>query len=170
MIQVKELTDEEAARRIGEFMTSENAFEQTWAPNEKASVMAAPAKSLSNPNHQYWYVEQDGNVIAAIGVCENKYGSKGFEMDSDYLAVHKDHRRKGIATALLEYMERFVEKKQGRYVHILTCDIDSYDPARIFWENRGYDKVAVIPNYYVNGEGRVDYYKEFNLKDEKVGE
>jgi ribosomal protein S18 acetylase RimI-like enzyme len=160
MFEVQILKEEKTAKRIGEFLTSENAFEQTWAPNEKAMVMKAPLDSLENENHRYWYVEKDDKVIGAIGVRENKYGSGGYEMDADYVAVHKDFRRNGIASKLLSAMEHFVKEKNGRYIHVLTCDIDSYKPALSFYENNGYTKVAKMPNYYVENEGRIDYFKE----------
>lgn len=160
MFEIRELNDKETAIRIGEFMTSENVFEQQWTPNEKENVKAAIMRSLDNPNHQYWYMEDNGKIIAAIGVCENKYGSDGFEMDEDYAGVHKDYRRQHLATKLLESMENFVKSKAGRYIHILCCDIPSYAAARKFWLNAGYKQVAEIPNYYVPGEGRVDFYKE----------
>ena len=82
-------------------------------------------------------------------------------MDSDYVAIDKDYRGKGIATKLLSEVEKFVMENNGRYLHILTCDINSYKPARSFYEKNGYKKVAEIPNYYVSGEGRIDYFKEF---------
>ncbi len=160
MFEIKELHDLETAKRIAEFMTSENVFEQEWTPNEKENVTKAVLRSIDNPNHQYWYIEDKGEIIAAIGVCENKYGSNGFQMDEDYAGVHKAYRRNHLATGLLEKMESFVREKNGRYIHILCCDIPSYEAARKFWLNAGYTKVAEIPNYYVPGEGRVDYYKE----------
>jgi ribosomal protein S18 acetylase RimI-like enzyme len=160
MYTVKVLENKETARKIGEFLTSENAFDQTWAPNEKAMVMQAPLESLKSENHCYWYVENNGQIIGAIGVRENKYRSVGYEMNADYIAVHKDHRRRGIASMLIEKMENFVKERKGRYIHILTCDIESYKPALEFYENNGYKKVAELPNYYVEGEGRIDYLKE----------
>ena len=80
-------------------------------------------------------------------------------MDSDYVAVHKDYRHEGIATKLLQALEEYVKANDGRYIHVLSCDIDSYKPARLFYEKNGYKKVAEIPNYYVQGEGRIDYFK-----------
>lgn len=161
MFEIETLQDKETAIKIGQFLTSPNAFEQTWAPNEKRMVERAPIDSLTGKNHKYWYVEKAGEIIGAIGVRENKYGGGGYEMDSDYVAVHKDHRGKGIASQLLTEVEKFVKGNSGRYLHVLTCDIDSYNPARAFYEKNGYKKVAEIPNYYVPGEGRVDYMKEF---------
>lgn len=87
--------------------------------------MQAPLESLDNPNHRYWYIENEtGEIIAALGVRENKYGSGGYEMDQDYVAVHKNYRKKGFAKSLLK------------------------------------EKVAEIPDYYVEGEGRIDYFKK----------
>lgn len=159
MYKIEKLVDKKTAIKIGDFLTGPNAFDQTWAPNEKEIVKKAVLESLSGKNHQYWYVEDADDIIAAIGVRENKYGSGGYEMDSDYISVHKDYRRKGIANMLLKTMENYVISKPGRYIHILTCDIPSYLPANKFYENNGYKKVAEIPDYYVKGEGRVDYFK-----------
>jgi ribosomal protein S18 acetylase RimI-like enzyme len=75
------------------------------------------------------------------------------------VAVHKDYRGKGLATLLLKKVEEFVRKNNGRYIHVLTCDISSYDAARHLYEINGYKKVTEIPDYYVVGEGRVDYIK-----------
>lgn len=161
MFKIKVLQDKDTAIKVGEFLTSPYAFEQTWAPNEKMMVEQAPIDSLTGTNHRYWYVEDDKKIIGALGIRENKYGSGGYEMDSDYVAVHKDYRSRGIASQLLKKAEEFVNENNGRYIHVLTCDIDSYKPARAFYEKNGYRKVAEIPNYYVPSEGRIDYFKEF---------
>lgn len=165
MFEIKKCENLETAKRIGDFLTSSYAFEQTWAPNEKQIVAQAPIDSLKNINHQYWYIENSNQIIAAIGVRENKYGSGGYEMDSDYIAVHKKFRKQGLASNLLKTMEQFVSLGGGRYVHVLSCDIASYAAARAFYEKHGYKKVAEMPNYYVFGEGRVDYYKELHIKN-----
>ena len=144
--KIKRLEDLNTAERIGEFLTGPNAFEQTWAPNEKAFTIQAPLDSLGKINHRYWYIEDQGKIVAAIGVRENKYGSAGYEMDSDYIAVHKNYRNQGLASTLLNEMENFVKEMGGRYIHVLTCDIDSYGPARKFYEKNRYKKVAEIPN------------------------
>lgn len=161
MFSVKILKDNDTAIKVGQFLTGPNTFEQTWAPNEKQIVDKAPIDSLEGKNHRYWYVEDNGKIVGALGVRENKYGSGGYEMDSDYVAVHKDYRGKGIANKLLTEAEKFIKERGGRYLHVLTCDIDSYKPARSFYKKNGYKKVAEIPDYYVEGEGRIDYFKKF---------
>lgn len=160
-MKIQILKDKGTAKRIGDFLTSTDAFTHTWAPDEKALVRQAPFDSLKNEKHCYWYIEENDKIIAAMGVRENCYGSGGYEMNEDYLAVHKDYRKKGIATQMLKEVENFVKNLKGRYIHILSCDTDLYIPARAFYEKSGYRKVAEIPDYYVEGEGRIDYFKSF---------
>ncbi len=158
---IQVLSDINTAKKIGEFLTGEYAFDQIWAPAEKELVKNAPVESIGKNNHRYWYIEENGEIIAAMGVRENKYRSGGYEMDSDYLAVHRNFRKHGLASQLLNEVEKFIQEQSGRYLHVLSCDIDSYAPARAFYEKHGYKKVAEIPNYYVEDEGRIDYFKQF---------
>lgn len=162
MLQIHQLEDSETAERIGEFLTGPDAFDQIWAPNEKALVKQAVLDCVGKEKHRYWYIEDAGRIVGAIGVRENKYGSGGYEMDQDYLAVHKEYRHQGLAASLLKAVENFVQSNGGRYIHVLSCDIDSYKPARAFYEKSGYRKVGEIPHYYVENEGRIDYLKAFN--------
>ncbi|MCX6732743.1 MAG: GNAT family N-acetyltransferase [Candidatus Roizmanbacteria bacterium] len=98
--------------------------------------------------------------MGALGVSENIYKSGGYQMTEDYMAVHKGYRKRGIGSKLLHIMEDYVRSQKGRYILIETCDIDYYLPARLFYEKNGYKKVAEIPDYYVEKEGRIDYFKK----------
>lgn len=160
MHEIKQLKDKATATKIGLFLTGKNAFDQTWAPKEKQLVIDSVIESLNNDKHCYWYIEENEEIIAAMGVRENKYGSGGYEMDEDYFSVHKDYRHQGLASKLLSEVEQFVADNGGRYIHALSCDIDSYAPARAFYKKNGYQQVSHIPNYYVEGEGRIDFFKE----------
>jgi hypothetical protein len=65
--EIKKLNDKQTAIKIGEFLIGPTAFEQTWAPNEKEFVLQAPVQSIGKPNHRYWYIEDGGNIVGAIG-------------------------------------------------------------------------------------------------------
>lgn len=160
MIKIKQVETLVEAKKVGEFITSKDTFEHTWTPNEKEMAKQAPIDSLDNPNHCYWFANDGDRVVGAGGVRENKFNSDGYEMDADYFAVHRVYRRQGIAKKLLQKIEQYVKEKQGRYIHIVSCDIDFYQPARTFYQKAGYQQVAKIPDYYVEGEGRVDFFKK----------
>lgn len=161
MYEIKVLSDEKTAIEVGEFLTHPDTFDQIWAPDEKEFVKQAPIDSVGAIHHRYWYVEEKGKIIATMGVRENKYGSGGYEMDADYMAVHKEYRNLGLASQLLKEVEEYIMEKKGRYLHVLTTDTEGYKPARAFYEKHGYRMVGEFPDYYVIGEGRIDYLKRF---------
>jgi ribosomal protein S18 acetylase RimI-like enzyme len=156
---IKALKDRKTAIKIGNFLVGPKTFDHVWYPGEKTLVKKAVIESLEGKNHQYWYIEDNRMIIGAIGIRENKCKNGGYEMDADYIAVHKDYRRQGIANRLLKTAEKYVIKNKGRYIHILTCDIEPYKPANYFYQSNNYKKVAEMPDYYNKGEGRIDYYK-----------
>lgn len=157
---VYQLATQDEANRIIDFFYSPHAFTHEWAPGEKEIVARSVRQSIGKDNHHYWYIEDKGLLIGVIGVRENEYKSGGYEMKDDYFAVHDQFRKRGLGSVLLRTVERYVGTKKGRYIHIVSCDTDYYKPARFFYEKNGYIKVAELPDYYVVGEGRVDYYKQ----------
>lgn len=161
MFEVKRLKLKEVAAKIVTFLVSKDAFLQTWAPGETEIVRKAVFGSIKRKNHAFWYIEDKGKIIGAMGVRENDLKSGGYEMADDYLAVHKDYRRKGLGTLLLDEVEKFVKERKGRYIVIESCDIESYKPASKFFISKGYKIVGAIPDFYVEGEGRLDYFKKF---------
>lgn len=74
----------------------------------------------------YSFVAVDHQMIAGFGDID----SMGY---FDRLYVHKDHQRKGIATALCEVLEKAVPGKIITHASIT---------ARPFFENRGYKVVT----------------------------
>lgn len=165
MFDIHPLNDAATARLVGLFLADPGTFDHAWAPEERAIAARGPRDSVGKENHQYWYAEDSGVVIAAAGLRENKYGSGGYEMDQDYFAVHRAYRRHGLAHRLLEHAEQWVAAKGGRYIHVLSGDTDAYAPARAFYLNHGYRQVAQIPDYYLAGEGRIDFFKQLGLLD-----
>ena len=134
MLNIKRLTSVDKARKIVSFLLSDNAFQQTWAPGEAKIVKNSVLNSLKGKNHVYWYIEDKGKIIGVLGIRENTLKSGGYVMIDDYMAVHKDFRRQGLGTKLIDEAEKYVRNKKGRYILVETCDIDSYKPARAFYE------------------------------------
>ena len=77
MFEIKKLETEEDALRIIDFLHSDRAFEHTWAPGEKEMIREAVLASLKKEgHHQYWYVEEKGEIIGALGINENVYSNR----------------------------------------------------------------------------------------------
>ncbi|MBI2845415.1 MAG: GNAT family N-acetyltransferase [Chloroflexi bacterium] len=84
--------------------------------------------------------------------------------DLYWIAVHPEHRRRGIGRALLKRVEAEVRKKKGRMLLIETSSSERYGPTREFYAKQGYKVAATIPDYYAPGDGMVIYRKGFRTR------
>lgn len=111
-------------------------FSDPWSENSIAYELTS---RLS-----YWLVAvDDGDVVGYIGsqsVCG--------ESDMMNVAVHPDHRRKGIAEKLIAALSEGL-KERGNLA--LTLEVRaSNTPAISLYEKLGFSQVGRRPNYYRN--------------------
>ena len=111
-------------------------FSDPWSENSIAYELTS---RLS-----YWLVAvEDGQVLGYIG-SQSVLG----ESDMMNVAVHPDHRRKGIAEALVEALSRDL-KERGNVC--LTLEVrDSNTPAIALYEKLSFTQVGLRKNYYRN--------------------
>ena len=101
------------------------------------------AGELENPL-AYWLVAVEEEMVTGY------IGSQTVldETDMMNVAVHPDHRRKGIAEALVMELEKAL-KDLGS--HSLTLEVrESNEPARKLYEKLGFVQVGKRPRYYRN--------------------
>ena len=84
-------------------------------------------------------------VLRQFGVAEPAGGEaqEGLCVHINVLAVHLDHRRRGVAGALLE---RVLASHPEKAVYVETQSKN--DDAKAFYERRSFAKVAECANYY----------------------
>ena len=91
-----------------------------------------------------WLVAMEGDALLGY------VGSQTVIDESDMMniAVHPDHRRKGIAEALIAALE---EQLRQRGSKALTLEVrDSNAPAIALYEKLGFTQVGLRKNYYRN--------------------
>ena len=111
-------------------------FSDPWSENSIAGEL--------NNRLSYWLVAlEDGEVVGYIG-SQSVLG----ESDMMNVAVHPDHRRKGIAEALIDALSAGL-RERGNVC--LTLEVRaSNDPAKALYEKLGFIQVGRRPNYYRN--------------------
>ena len=111
-------------------------FSTPWSEN---SIAGELGNILS-----LWYVAvSDDTVVGYIGsqTC-------GDETDMMNVAVHPDHRRRGIAESLIDCL---ILELKNRGSHCLSLEVRaSNDPAIGLYEKLGFRQVGRRPNYYRN--------------------
>ena len=111
-------------------------FSDPWSENSIAYELTS---RLS-----FWLVAvEDGTVVGYIG-SQSVLG----EADMMNVAVHPDHRRKGIAEALVNGLSRELKLRDNI---CLTLEVrDSNAPAIALYEKLGFTQVGLRKNYYRN--------------------
>lgn len=75
--------------------------------------------------------------------------------DLYWIAVAPDKQRHGIGGALMEAAEKSISKSEGRLAIIETSSIPLYAGTRHFYNRRGYEIIATIPDFYALGDSKI---------------
>jgi ribosomal-protein-alanine N-acetyltransferase len=97
-----------------------------------------------NNRLSYWLVAMEGDTLVGYVGSQSVLG----ESDMMNIAVHPEHRRKGIAEALVLALVTGLSEK-GNHSLMLEVRV-SNDPAIALYEKLGFVQVGRRPNYYRN--------------------
>ncbi len=90
----------------------------------------------------FWLVAEDDGVVTGYIGCQIAYP----EVDVMNVAVHPDHRRRGIAAILVEALTDHLRRLDCT---CLSLEVRaSNDPAIALYEKMGFETVGRRPNYY----------------------
>lgn len=76
-----------------------------------------------------------------------------------WICVHPAAQRQGVGRALQAKSEEFVRSQGGRRLVLETSGRPDYSSARRFYENVGYQRVGLIPDFYRPGDDCALYSK-----------
>lgn len=111
-------------------------FSDPWSENSIAAEL--------NGRFSYWLVAMEEGVLVGYIGSQSVLG----ESDMMNVAVHPDHRRKGIAEALVNALSRDLKAQNNV---CLTLEVrDSNAPAIALYEKLGFVQVGLRKNYYHN--------------------
>ena len=111
-------------------------FSDPWSETNIAS-------ELDNRLSDWFVALEDGQVVGYVGSQTVIDGS-----DMMNIAVHPDHRRKGIAQTLVEALETCLRNRGSK---MLLLEVrDSNAPAITLYEKLGFLQVGLRKNYYRN--------------------
>jgi GNAT superfamily N-acetyltransferase len=93
----------------------------------------------------------DGRIVGTAQLALAQQPNSPHRAEVQQLLVHRSARRRGVAQALMEHLEReaLVVGKT-----LLVLDTVTGDDAERLYERLGWTKVGVIPNYALYPDGR----------------
>jgi len=80
--------------------------------------------------------------------------------DLYWIAVSPSKRRDGIGTRLMHESERLARQAGATRMYLDTAGSDLYIPTRAFYERLGYEKAAVLKDFFAQGDDKVIYLRK----------
>ncbi len=119
----------------------------------------ACAKGFEGSGYHFrvWSDQEEGAPRGLI--CYGHRPLTRWSWDLYWLLVDPAAQRQGIGTALLRAMEAHIQGVGGRWILVETATAPAYAPARRFYERHGFRLLAVVEDFYDEGEGLAIYIK-----------
>jgi ribosomal protein S18 acetylase RimI-like enzyme len=76
------------------------------------------------------------------------------------IAIKKTLQGKGIGTEMMTYVENLLKESGHRILLVETSGLPAYELTRMFYDNLGYEKEAIIREFYQEGEDKVVFWKK----------
>ena len=115
----------------------------------------------ANPRAIVLVARDDSGIAGSVSMHPAWPPNAPHRADIAKLLVHRRARRRGIARALMEEIER---RARAAGFTLLVLDTVRGDPAEQLYSNAGWQRVGVIPDYALYPDGRpcdtVVFYKK----------
>ncbi len=85
--------------------------------------------------------------------------------DLYWIVVDPRYQGNRIGSRLLDFIEMKVRNLNGRMILIDTSSLPSYEKAQRFYQGKGYQEVARVPDFYWPGNDRITYCKKLRNGD-----
>jgi ribosomal protein S18 acetylase RimI-like enzyme len=118
------------------FITVANEFGITKdnCPSHNAFINSETLKSKLTSNREFYRLEEDGNSIGFITI--EKADKKRDTFYIEKVAVHPDHRHKGLGKRLMDFATKRIIESNGKKVSVSL--IDSNKILKDWYKKQGY--------------------------------
>lgn len=157
--RIERLAEPRDAEEVSAFLMSDQSFDDTrYTPGELRHFRELPLRALSG-DCVFWFARNnEGGIIGINVIAENEQQTGGYSWD--YMVVHHDYRKLGVAAGFLEEMYRYLADVKARYIVTYTCDLPEYKTIQGMFLRNGFTLVGRCPDYYYEGEDRLIYYRK----------
>lgn len=90
------------------------------------------------------------------------YGQAPCTIDSFdlyWIAVHENHKGKGVGQQMMRLVETDVAQRQGKKIWIETSSRPLYEPTRQFYLKWGCELVATLPDFYADNDSKLVFLR-----------
>jgi len=113
----------------------------------------------NDQSQDIWFTFVENNTPHAIGYCVPEEFTNG-TYNLLAIGVSSEYQRSGIATEMMRYIENLIKQKEGRLLIVETSSDEAQMRARNFYNKMGYKQMAVIEDFWNDGEDKIVFWKK----------
>lgn len=134
--------------QIKKLTSAETLFQFEQANFKNFYSLESCSQELSNPAKTYFYIDQNGQPIAYIGIMEMID-----EAEILRIAVNDQHRKKGIAQNLFNFTLKYLEQKNIKNIFLEVSDKNRI--AYNFYLKNNFKVINTRKNYYSDNSNAI---------------
>ena len=117
----------------------------------------APTREGDDPT-EFWLVHDDGAGPVGVAYCAPEAMASG-TWNALLLAVRPERQDEGVGAGLMARIEALLGARGERVLLVETSGTDEFERTRGFYARIGYEREAVIREYYGPGDDKVVFRK-----------
>lgn len=129
-------------------------------PEEIAIAVELAEQALEEgpaSGYEFLFAEQDGQLAGYS--CFGRIPFTAGRYDLYWIATAPNFQGQGLGNALLQQSEAIIHRQQGRIIYIETSSRAPYEPARQLYLRCGYEQVALLADFYADGDDKLIFAK-----------
>lgn len=114
---------------------------------------------FDNRSQEFWLVaEYSDGKVASIVYCAPERMTQG-TWNLLLIAVAKSEQGQGMGTQLITAIENKLRHIPARVLLVETSGLPDFQLTRQFYPKNGFEQVAVIPEFYDQGDDKIVFWK-----------
>lgn len=111
--------------------------------------------------YEFVFVDAPGEPGKLLGyTCYGLIPATESSFDLYWIAVSPDHQGQGLGAELMRESERLARAAGATQMYADTSGREQYAPTRAFYERMGYEKAAVLRDFFAQGDDKVIYARK----------
>ena len=140
---IRAMTGPDEARACATIMASTDPWKRLGRDFEHT------LRTVTNANSEVYVAVDGARVVGLAIIVMNIPLIRGY---INALAVHADHRNRGVGATLLKFAEERIFRESP---NVFLCVSDFNANAQRFYQRMGYKRVGLIEDFIIHGAGEI---------------
>lgn len=129
---------------------------------EEKNVAYELIETTLKGSNEYQFIlayEYTDKITLTGYICYGRTPMTASTFDLYWIAIHPNHLRKGIGRKLMMELVKIVKAENGTLLRLETSSQESYNETHHFYINCGFEKIAIIKDFYKKNDDLITYVK-----------